>query len=132
MDSGRRFTPKFPAIVLLLFLGLLVGLHPANLMAATFIGLVRVDKQLVDNTVGDIDINSSNERIAKGIRDLYGLGYFERVDVLNDDGSLTWRVKERPFVLKIERVGINELSKDDVEKLITIHTGEFLLLIALR
>lgn len=116
-DSRRRWT-------LVLVLG--AALCPAFAAAASIEGLQRVDPKLVDGLVSDIAVDASRERIAKTIRDLYALEYFEWIKVVERDGQLVWQVKERPFVVEYETRGIDKLSDEDVAKAIAIKTNAFL------
>lgn len=117
MRPERRL-PGLLAAVLLLQAG--------TVFAGRLEGLERVDPELIRNFVEPVTAGAPAAEISATIEQLYGLGYFRRVDVLRQNGELVWQLEERPFVREIQRVGLDSLSDDKIDKAIRIRSGVFL------
>ncbi len=70
------------------------------------------------------------EMVREDIRSIFGMGYFEEIEVREDDADggvkLVYVVKEKPIVIKIEYEGLDALDKDEIKDLILIKPYEVL------
>ncbi len=64
----------------------------------------------------------SVEAVRESIRRLYRTGFFERLEVYKEDGTLVYRVKDLPVIYKIEFVGNKKIKSDELEKKIGVET----------
>lgn len=71
----------------------------------------------VQSHVGE---KASPEQIAKDIRTLYGLGYFDDIQVDYTDGVLTFIVQERPTITKIDFDGNEQINSTDLKGVIKL------------
>lgn len=62
----------------------------------------------------------SKEKIAEDIRTLHATGYFNSVQVTEENGVVTWLVEERPSVSRIVFVGNKAIDTDDLSEVLTI------------
>lgn len=67
----------------------------------------------------------SRQAVAEDIRAIYGMGYFDDVQVFKETTprggvKLVYVVSEKPAVRKVEIVGYDELSEEDIEEVIDI------------
>ncbi len=82
-----------------------------------FEGLKRIESDAVSEKMalkkGD---EVSAERVAQDIRNIFALGYFEGVELLQNGSTLLVRVKERPVVTIITYEGAEEFETKDLEE----------------
>ncbi|RMF18592.1 MAG: outer membrane protein assembly factor BamA [Candidatus Dadabacteria bacterium] len=116
---------RIHALLLTLFAGCVIAL-PVCAGAAEVEGLVRVDPELVRGIVAPLTVDSPPGDVASAIRRLYQLGYFQDIRAVRRDDQLVFELRERPFVVGVERHGIEELSDEDVDKIVKIPTNAFL------
>ena len=62
----------------------------------------------------------SRQQIADDVNSIYTLGYFDDISVEFVSGKLTYRVKERPTITKIEFDGNDQLSSSDLKDIIKL------------
>ncbi|TLT01559.1 outer membrane protein assembly factor BamA [Aliarcobacter cibarius] len=98
---------------------ILLSLTCATLLSATTIKSIeykdvnklspQVLAETIDMKVGDkLDENKLNEAVVK----FYKYGYFEDVEVLNNDGNLLFKFKENPSVASVDIKGYKTRSED--------------------
>jgi outer membrane protein insertion porin family len=72
----------------------------------------------------------SRTRLARDVRDVYGLGFFRQVGVYaepNADGiDLVFRVEENPVIRQITIIGNDNLDNDKIQDVLTLTTGSTL------
>ncbi len=72
----------------------------------------------------------SRSRLARDVRDVYGLGFFRAVNVFaesNADGvDLVFRVEENPVIRQITITGNDNVDGDDIQDVLTLTTGSTL------
>lgn len=77
-----------------------------------------------------VGTNFSRENVQEDIRSIFSLGYFDHVEVSEDDADggvvLYYLVKEKPIVAKIDYVGLSALDKDEMKDLVLIKNFEVL------
>ncbi|HRF56713.1 MAG TPA: outer membrane protein assembly factor BamA [Campylobacterales bacterium] len=101
---------KFSAIMLAAG----VASYALTIKDVKYEGLSRISPMMAEELSGVRKGDQfSYDRIGKSILNFYSQGYFEDIWVDEQDGTLTYRFKEKPIVAKIEFAGESE---GDVEK----------------
>lgn len=130
---------KYNYLVLQLFL-LLSGLFSgssvcaekaAPIVAIEITGQKKIEKDAILGKIlskpGD---RMDKEIIREDIRRIFSLGYFENIDVEQEEASggvkLVFVVHEKPTISAIEYQGLDELSKDDIKEQILVKEYEVL------
>jgi outer membrane protein insertion porin family len=86
-----------------------------------FEGLKRIEAEAVAEKMtlkkGD---EPRPDRVAEDIKNIFSLGYFEDVEMLQSGNKLIVRLRERPVVTQIEYEGAEEFEKKDLEEATTL------------
>lgn len=94
-------------------------------------GLEFLDEDVVlmrlETKVGDV---FDPKKIDNDIRRIYGLGYFDDIEVYSDeipDGfAVTFQVEEKPRIQALEVLGTDEFDEDDITEVMNTKTGSVL------
>lgn len=90
-------------------------------------GTNRVDSSSVLLQVeSEIGQQFSSATIEEDIRRIYRMGFFSKVDAVNDHGSLVFRLVERPAIREVKIEGNDELSRETVEEQLRLTSRRFL------
>ncbi len=103
----------------------------------TIVGNRRVDSEAIRRKlVSKAGEPFSPDKVKEDIRNIYGMGYFEDIMVdLSDSASgkeLTYIVKEKPFVKKIELSGNEEVSSEKINGVLTVKENTVLDMVLLN
>lgn len=117
-----------------LFLFLLVIIGPVRAAIISDIkveGIERIDPEAVLNSSGLLPGDRMDENaITEAVKRIYQLGYFSEVLVSRDSTGtgyvLTFSVKEKPIVERVEFFGNKKIKSDELEEKVALKAGSFL------
>lgn len=86
-------------------------------------GSKKIDKDAILEKVGSsVGSMLSSEQVAKDIRAIHKLNYFDSVEVDFENGVLKFIVKERPAIARIIFYGNDQVSTNDLKTVLTVKT----------
>jgi outer membrane protein insertion porin family len=90
-----------------------------------FKGLVHISPQIAQEIIGiEPGMNVDNKEIDQSIKKLYAQKYFDDIWVEENDGVLTYHVKEKPVIAKVKMEGLGEEGNKEVLKSAGLKKGE--------
>lgn len=104
---------------------------PTSIVAIEIQGNRKIEKAAIrGRLVSRVGSAVSPEIIRQDIRSIFGLGYFEEIQVEEEPASggvkLVFQVREKPIVSKIEFEGLDSLEQEDTKELVKLKEYEVL------